>query len=286
MPAYFIYLATLIAIYVIVALAYAIPVGYTGLLNLGHIGLLALGAYTGAILTTNGILFWLALPAAMVVTGLVGWLLAWPSRRIKGDYYALVTLGFTFVVTAVLLNWMSLTQGPFGITGIARPAGFVAPARYLLLVLVITVAVAGFVHRLMSSPFGRALESVRDDEEAAESLGKPVEKLKVISLTVSAALVGLAGALLAHFIQFINPQIFGLDNVLWVLAALVVGGLASVRGAIWGMVLLYALFEPLRFLHISPDVVGSLRLIIFSTLLLATVLVRPRGLFGRAQLGQ
>ena len=125
--AYLIHTLTLAAIYIMVALSYALPVGYTGMLNLGHIGLLAVGAYTAAILTTSGISFWLALIAAALITGIIGFFLALPARRIKGDYYALMTLGFTFVMNAVLLNWIKVTQGPFGITGISRPAGFTDP---------------------------------------------------------------------------------------------------------------------------------------------------------------
>lgn len=284
MAAYLIHTLTLIGIYIIVALSYAIPVGYTGMLNLGHIGLLAIGAYTAAILTVKGVSFWLGLIVAAAITGFAGFLLALPARRIKGDYYALITLGFTFVVNAILLNWINMSGGPFGISGIKRPAGFAEPVSFLLLVLVFLVLTALFVYRLVKSPLGRALESVRDDDLVAESLGKPTAKLRIISLFVSAIIVGVAGALLAHFIQFINPQVFWLDNVLWVLAGLVVGGLASFEGAIWGMVILYVFSEPLRFLALPPGILGPLRLMIFSILLLLVILFRPKGIMGRAQL--
>ena len=284
MIAYLTYILTLIAIYVIVNLAYAIPVGYTGMLNLGHVGLFAVGAYTSAILTTNGVSFWLALPLAGLIAGVAGFLLALPARRIRGDYYALMTLGFTFVVSAVILNGGELTRGPLGITGIERPGGFTDPFTFFILCVVILGVVALFVYRLVSSPFGRALEAVRDDDLVAKSLGKPTGKLRVISLTVSAVIVGIAGALLAHFLQFINAQVFWLDNVVFVLAALVVGGLASFPGAIAGTVLLIAFQESVRFLPIVPDLVGSLRLAVFALLLLAVVLFRPKGLLGRAQL--
>ena len=267
-----------------VALSYALPVGFVGMLNLGHIGLLAAGAYTAAILTTNGISFWLALIAASLVTGIVGFFLALPARRIKGDYYALMTLGFTFVMNAVLLNWIKVTQGPFGITGISRPHGFTDPKAFFVLTLVFLGVTAWFVYRVMRSPFGKALEAVRDDELVAESLGKPTGKFRIVSLLVSAVIVGIAGALLAHFIQFINPQVFWLDNVVWILAALALGGLASFRGAIAGMILLFAIQESIRFLPIPPALVGSLRLSVFAVLLLLVVLYRPKGLFGRAQI--
>ncbi|MBI2034025.1 MAG: branched-chain amino acid ABC transporter permease [Candidatus Liptonbacteria bacterium] len=281
---YLIHTLTLAAIYIMVALSYSLPVGYAGMLNLGHIGLLAVGAYTAAILTTSGISFWLALIAAALISGIFGFFLALPARRIKGDYYALMTLGFTFVINAVLLNWIKLTKGPFGITGIPRPSGFTDPLAFLVLTLVFLGFTAWFVHRVLGSPFGKALEAVRDDDLVAESLGKPTAKLRLTALFISAVIVGLAGALLAHFIQFINPQIFWLDNVVWILAALALGGLASFRGAVIGMLILFAIFELIRFLSIPAALLGPLRLIIFSLLLLLVVLYRPKGIFGRAQI--
>lgn len=281
---YLIHNLTLASIYVIVALSYALPVGYAGMLNLGHIGLLGVGAYTAAILTTNGFSFWFGLVAAAVVTGLTGLLLALPARRIKGDYYALMTLGFTFVANTVFLNWLSVTKGPYGITGIPRPTLFADPLPFLLLVLGGTAAVGWFVWKVIKSPFGKALEAVRDDDLVAESLGKPTGKLRIVSLLISAIIVGIAGAFLAHFIRFINPQVFWLDNVVWILAALAIGGLASFRGSIAGMILLFAIQEAIRFLDIQPGLVGPLRLAIFALALLAVVLFKPKGIFGRAQI--
>ncbi len=284
MPAYLVHVLTLSGIYAIISLSYAIPVGYTGLLNLAQVGLLGVGAYAMAILTTRGVSFWIALPLAMLITGIIGFLLALPSRRIKRDYYALVTLGFIFVVQAVALNWSSLTQGPFGISGIRRPVGFVETQSYMLLVAFFLLVTGLFVWRFVHSPFGKALEAVRDDDVVAESLGKRTGKLRVVALTTAAVLVGLAGGLLAPFIQFINPSTFGLDSAVWILSIIVVGGLASFPGTLLGVVVLNLIFEPLRFLNISSALVGPLRQIIFSSLLLLVVMFRPKGLLGRAQL--
>jgi len=284
MFAYFVHTLTLGAIYVIVSLSYAIAVGYTGILNLGHVGLLAIGAYTSAILVTKGISFWLALPAAGALAGILGFLLALPSRQIKGDYYALMTLGFTFVVNTVLLNWQSLTRGPFGIWGIERPEGFTAPLGFLSLSLIFLIVIAFLVYRIIHSPFGRALEAVRDDELVAESLGKPTGKLKIAALTISAVIVGIGGALLGSFLMFINPQVFWLDTAVLILAMLVVGGLASFQGAILGTIVLFIFLEGARFLPFSPDLVGALRLMVLALLILLVVLFKPKGILGRAQL--
>ena len=281
---YFIYIITLITIYAMIALSYQFSIGYTGLLNFAQVGLLGIGAYSQAILVTHKVPFFEALIISMLITGAVGFLLALPSRRIKNDYYALVTLGFMFVVNAVILNWTDVTGGPFGISGITRPAGFSTPDNFLFLVLVIFGLMAAFSYRVMHSPFASALEAVRDDDQVAESLGKPTGKLRIVAMIISALMVGIAGALLAHFIQFINAQVFWLDYVVFVLACVVLGGLASFWGAITGTILLYVFTEPLRFLPLPPGVLGPLRLVMYCALLIVFVLFRPKGLMGRAQL--
>ena len=285
MDAYLIHLGSLVGIYILMSISFNLVVGYTGLLNLGHVGLMAIGAYASAILMkTAGLPFPVALLGAATLTMLVATLLAIPARKIRGDYYALVTLGFMFVVFAVLVNWESLTRGTLGIPGVPRPEGFTSNTMYLLLVGAITAITFWFLDRLVNSPFGRALEAVRDDEEVAQALGKPVFKLKVIAMAVSGFVVGLAGALLAHFVQFISPGMFWLDLLIWALAGMMIGGVASMRGTVLGVVVLFCLLEPMRFLDLPSAYVGPLRLLIMLALLLLIVLYKPRGIMGRAEL--
>ncbi|MBI4592211.1 branched-chain amino acid ABC transporter permease [Candidatus Uhrbacteria bacterium] len=285
MDAYLIHLGSLVGIYILMSLSFNLVVGYTGLLNLGHVGLMAIGAYVSAILMkTAGLPFAVGLLGAATLTMLVATLLAIPARKIRGDYYALVTLGFMFVVFAVLVNWESLTRGTLGIPGVPRPEGFTSNTMYLLLVGAITAVTFWFLDRLVNSPFGRALEAVRDDEEVAQALGKPVFKLKVIAMAVSGFVVGLAGALLAHFVQFISPGMFWLDLLIWALAGMMIGGVASMRGTVLGVVVLFFLLEPVRFLDLPSAYVGPLRLLIMLALLLLIVLYKPRGIMGRAEL--
>jgi ABC-type branched-subunit amino acid transport system permease subunit len=220
----------------------------------------------------------------MGLTAILAGLMALPAKKIKGDYFALVTLGFMFVTSAVFINWDSVTRGTLGIPGIPRPEWFMTNDRFLWLAVGTTTLVYFFLQRLVNSPFGRALEAVRDDEEVAESLGKPVFKLRLIALVVSGALVGLAGAYLAHYIQFISPNSFWLDLLVWALAGMILGGMASMPGSVLGTVLLFALSEPLRFLPIPSNLVGPLRLMIFMGLLIFLVIYRPKGIMGRAQL--
>jgi ABC-type branched-subunit amino acid transport system permease subunit len=286
MSGYLIHVLTIFVIEAMVVLSYAIAVGSLGYVNFGQVALLAVGAYASAALTLRGISFWVAVPLAVMITGAVALLLALPTRRIRGDYYALMTLGFLFVVQAVILNWTDVTQGTLGLIGIGRPAGFGAPADYLILSAIILLAVGAFVYRLVSSPYGAALGAIRDDEEVAKTLGKPSFFLKVSALTLSGILVGCAGALLAHFLQFINAQVFWLDRAVWFLAALVIGGLGSFRGALIGIFILTASFEVIRFLPLDPTVIGPVRNIFYSLILIVVLLVRPKGVCGRVQLEQ
>lgn len=285
MDAYLIHLSSLVCIYILMSLSFNLVVGYTGLLNLGHVGLMAIGAYVSAILVKSLELpFPLAILGAAFLTMIVAAVLAIPARKIRGDYYALVTLGFMFVVFAVLVNWEAVTRGTLGIPGIPRPEGFTTNTMFLFLTVGITAAVFLFLDRLVHSPFGRALEAVRDDEEVAQALGKPVFKLKLIAMAVSGFVVGIAGALLAHFVQFISPNMFWLELLVWALAGMMIGGVASMRGTVVGVVILFGLLEPMRFLDLPSAYVGPLRLLIMLSLLLLIILYKPRGLMGRAEL--
>ncbi len=286
MSGYLLHIITLMAIEMIIALSYAIAVGFLGYINFGQVALLAVGAYTAAILTIQGVPFWAAALLAALLTGVAAFLLALPARRIRGEYYALMTLGLIFVVQAVILNWTDMTRGTLGLIGIARPAGFTASSDYLLLVLLALLVVAVFVHRLVSSPYGAALEAVRDDEEVAETLGKPTTFLKISALTISGLLVGFTGAFYAHFLQFINAQVFWLDRAIWYLGILVIGGLGSFRGALLGVVIFNVSFELIRFLPLDPSVLGPARNMLYALVILVVLLVRPKGVWGRVQLEQ
>ncbi len=285
MPVFLIHISTLVTIYIIIALSLNLVMGYTGLVNFGHIGLLGVGGYVSAVFTTRfDWPFVFGFIAAGLVTAGFAALLSLLSRKIKDDYFALLTLGFMFVTSAIFINWTEMTRGTLGIRGITRPEGFSEPLTFFLLVLLVCVASFLFLHQTVSSPFGRVLEAIRDDDLVAESLGKNVQKAKLVAMTISGLFVGLAGSLLAHFLRFINPGTFWLDPLVIALAGVVIGGLASLRGSVVGIVLVFAVSESLRFLSIPSSLIGPLRLIIFMFVLLVMILWRPKGIFGRAEL--
>ena len=286
--AYFIHLLILVGIYLILAISLQISIGFTGMLNLGHIAFFAIGAYTSALLVLNGFPFWLALLSAGIVAMVFGYALSLPIKKLKGDYLALATMGFSFVVYAVLLNWTELTRGPLGIPGIPKPSflgiNFSSNFSFLILILIITLVCYFLINRITNSPFGKVLESIRDDELASKTLGKNTSKAKSISLMVSAFFAGIAGSLYAHYITFIDPSSFTLMQLIPVLCIVIIGGLASMKGTLIATFIIVLLPEPLRFIGFPSSVVGPMRQIIYALFLLLILLYKPKGIYGKVEM--
>ena len=230
MEGYLIHLLILIGIYLILAISLQLAVGFTGLLNLGHIAFYCIGAYTSALLALNNFPFWLCFSLAGIVAMLFGFLLSIPTNKLKGDYLALATMGFSFVIYAVVLNWTSLTRGPLGLPGIPKPSlfGISFSNNFSFLILTAIIALISYliVKKITISPFGKVLEAIRDDELATRVLGKNTFKIKTYALGISAFFAGIAGSLYSHYITFIDPSSFTLLQLIPVLCIVVIGGLA------------------------------------------------------------
>jgi len=286
--AYLIHLLILIGIYLILALALQIALGFSGLLNLGHIAFYCIGAYTSALLASAGWPWWLCFVSAGLLAMFFGFLLSLPTNKLKGDYLALATLGFSFVIYAIALNWVGLTRGPLGLPGIPKPEilgiNFSSNLSFLILVLFINLLVYLLVRRIVNSPFGKAMQATRDDELAAKVLGKNTFKIKTISLMISAFFAGLAGSLYASYITFIDPSSFTLMQLIPIFCIVIIGGLASLKGTAIACVILVLLPEPLRFIGFPSSVVGSMRQIIYALLLLLILIYRPKGFYGQVEL--
>jgi len=286
--AYFIHLAILVGIYLILALSLQLALGYTGLINLGHIAFFAIGAYVSALLTLNGIPFIIAIILAGIISAFFGFLLSIPTNKLKGDYLALATLAFTFVVYAVTLNWTSLTRGPLGLPGIPKPSifglSFSSNLSFLILTLIIVLAVYFTIKRMVDSPFGKVLEATRDNELATKVLGKNTFKIKSIALATSAFFAGISGSLYAHYITYIGPSSFTIMQLIPILCIVIIGGLASLRGTIIATIILILLQEPLRFIGFPSSIVGPMRQIIYALILLLILIYRPKGFFGKVEL--
>ena len=283
--AYLLHLLIIICIYAILSMSLNLAIGFTGLLNLGHIAFYAVGAYTSALLALKlGVPFWIGLVAGGLVAGGFGYLLSFPTLKLKGDYLALGTLGFSFIVEAVLKNWTSLTRGPLGLPGIPKPEFFGMKIgsleSYTVLVLVFVVVTYLVLQLIVKSPFGRVMRATRDDEIAAKTLGKNTFRTKAKVLVLSAFIAGVAGSLYAHYITFIDPTSFSINEIILVFSMVLVGGTGSLTGSVFGAILLILLPEPLRFLPLPSSIVGGMRQAIYALLLIVVIMRRPQGLIG------
>lgn len=286
--AYLIHLLILIGIYLILAVSLQLAVGFAGLLNLGHIAFYCVGAYVSALLALLGLPFWLCFLSAGIIAMLFGFLLSLPTNKLKGDYLALATLGFSFVIYALALNWTSLTRGPLGLPGIPKPAlfGFTFSSNLSFLILTFVIVLVSYfiIKKIILSPFGRVLQAVRDDELAARILGKNTFKIKSYALGISAFFAGLAGSLYAHYITFIDPSSFTLLQLIPVIAIVIIGGLASLKGTIIATIILVLLPEPLRFIGFPSSIVGPVRQVIYALFLLLILIYKPKGFYGKVEL--
>jgi len=286
LPPYLGALFLLIGINALLAVSLNLVNGVTGQFSLGHAGFMALGAYTAAWLSTGPLasLFLTEMSsqlglactvlAAALVAGSAGWLVGLPSLRLRGDYLAIVTLGFGEIIRVGLLNDNAL-GGARGFIGIP-PAGGAAWVFGLLALACLAC------HRVMESSLGRALLSVREDETAAEALGVDTTRCKVRAFAASAAGAGVAGALFAHQESFIHPGSFDFMKSVEIVVMVVLGGMGSMSGAVLAAVLLTVLPEALRPLKEITGV--DLRMVLYSLSLVLLMLFRPGGLLGRGEL--
>ncbi len=280
---YVLHVAILSGIYVVLTLSLNLITGFCGQFSLGHAGFYGIGAYTAALLAVHwDCPFLLNLPAAAATAGLAGFLIGLPTLRLGGIYLAMATLGFGEIIHLVLLNWLALTRGPLGIPAIPGPAlpglDLGTPARLYYVALALAVLTTLAVARLVDSRFGEAILAIREDEIAAEAMGVPTTRLKVITFTISAAIAGVAGGFFAHYASFVSPSSFTLVESILILSLLVFGGMGSVEGSIAGAVILTVAPEAFRFL-------AEYRMVIYGAILLGLIVFRPQGLLGGIHLG-
>ncbi|MBI2558681.1 branched-chain amino acid ABC transporter permease [Candidatus Woesearchaeota archaeon] len=276
---YFVILMTSLAFYTILVLALNLAVGFTGLINLGHMVFFGIGAYTSAILTTHGIPWYFAFILAGLLASVLGTLIAAITVRLKGEYFAMVTLGLVFIATAISRNWISLTRGALGIPGVPDII------RDNFYYMIFSWAVAGlcilFLYKLTNSETGKVLQAIRDDETAAAILGKNTYFYKVLSIAISTFFAGIAGSLFAHHINFVDPSVFDLEFFIFVISMLIAGGLASLKGSIVGVFGLSIVSEAMRYIVVSPSLIGAVRDIVYVVILIIILIYKPKGIFGK-----
>jgi len=273
----------LIGVNVILAVSLNLINGFTGQFSIGHAGFYAVGAYASAAFSVyagpslretlsflpgeaqNAVLLVIGLALAAVLAGLAGLAVGIPSLRLRGDYLAIVTLGFGEIIRVLILNVDSI-GGARGFTGIPQLGNFF----WIYLFVTITVVT---IHNLVQSSYGRAFISIRDDEIAAEAMGVDTTRYKVLSFVISSMFAGIAGGLFAHFTMYLHPNSFTFLTSFYVIIMIVVGGLGSIEGAILGAILVIGGLEAFREF-------GAFRLVNFAVLLVIIMIYRPQGLLG------
>ncbi|MDR1955909.1 MAG: branched-chain amino acid ABC transporter permease [Treponema sp.] len=293
----------LCGIYIILALSLNLINGFTGLFSLGHAGFMALGAYISALLTMSPaqkemnffmtpIISCLAqvelpfIPALIIagsVSALAGFLIGTPVLRLRDDYLAIATLGFSEIIRVVLTNAQSITNGALGLKGLPRYAS-------TFMIWALTFLTIIFMAALVGSAFGRSCKAVRDNEIAAAAMGIPVAKVKIQSFTIASFIAGIGGALLGHLMSTIDPKMFTFSLTYNILLIVVLGGNGSITGSVLAAIIVTISMEALRFLDgplnlifIKTQGLPGLRMVVFSLLLLLVVIYRQQGLMGKRE---
>lgn len=272
---------TLTGMYAVLALGLNLIVGQAGLLNLGYVSFYAVGAYTYAILSTRfGVGFWPGLVAGGAAAAAFSAVIGLPTLRLRGDYFAIVTLGLGEITRILLNNWDSVTGGPNGISDIARPVlfGFTLsrPLHFYYLILAIAVLTVIAMGRLMASRVGRAWIAVREDETAAEAMGIDTFRLKMLAFLLGSAWAGVVGVFFAAKMAFVSPESFTFSESVLILCMVVLGGMGSIPGIVLGALLLIALPEFFREFQ-------DYRMLAFGAALILMMIFRPQGLLGPAK---
>ncbi|MFP4085517.1 MAG: branched-chain amino acid ABC transporter permease [Desulfobacteraceae bacterium] len=261
-----------------------IMTGFTGQLNIAHAGFMGVGAYVSALLTSQfGLSFWIAMPLAAMSSALLGLLIGYPALRVRGIYFALTTLAFGELLFIVFDNWIAVTRGPMGITGIPSPSPITLTESVSIVfntkigfyyLCLFFVAFSIYLNReLLNSRLGRAMLAIRENEHLAQSIGVSVAQTKVLAFVLSTALCGIAGSLYAHYFKFISPVSFTLGEMFRYLTMLVVGGMGTVLGPLVGAVLFTVLPEVLRSLE-------AYQWLLYGLILMLCVAFMPEGIVG------
>lgn len=288
---YLLHIGIMLCIYIILVLSTNLTVGMANLLTMCQAAFYGIGAYIGTyFLMQFNMPFLLIALLVMLATGLTSLLVSYASVKLKGDYFILGTLGFQMIVYTILYNWVSVTRGPYGIPGIPSIKLFGVWSlngiyAYFFLALVLAIGVALVFSRLQHSPYGRMLKAIRTDELSAKALGRNTVRLKAWAFFISAAFAGVAGLVYASYVSYIDPTSFTLDESIFIITALFIGGIGSrVWGPIVGAAVVVILPELLRFVGLPDAVAANLRQVIYGLVLIVLMFVRPQGLLGDAKL--
>lgn len=283
---YLLHILIMCEIYLILALAMNLLAGYSGLLSLTQAAFYGIGAYAAALLLTQArATFPLALLGAIGINLIACLPVVWFAIRLRDLFFALATLAWQIIVFALLYNWTSFTNGPFGISGIPKPElfglSFSSLHSFAILGGVITLLVLVFFIGLHSTPLSRLFQGVRDDQLAMMSFGKKPAYLKTLAVVLSSGVSAIAGVLFATYFSYIDPTSFTLDESILIISIVLIGGLGTIKGSIAGALFYVLLPELLRFINIPDAIAANLRMMIYASVLILVVMYRPYGFFGK-----
>lgn len=273
---YILHLSILICIYTILAQSLSLVAGYSGQISLAHAGFYGIGAYVTALLSVNfGWSVMLTLPVAMIFSGLIAYIVSKVAVKTIDDYYIIITLGIQVVIFSVMNNWQAVTRGPLGIPGIPSISflnfEFDGKISFLLLSIFFSGLVWVILHNLSKAPFGRVLRALSEDEVYTKSLGKNVGQYKIVSFVISGMLASIAGVLYAHYISYIDPTSFTINESIFILSIVIIGGMRNLKGIFLAAVFLVLLPEALRFIGMPSTVAANVRQIIYGIALVLVI---------------
>lgn len=287
--AYIITVLILVGIYALFALGLNLQWGFAGLINFGHIAFMAIGAYAMVILNLHGVPLTLAILIGLAIAGGVGALLTMPAVRLKADYLAILTIGFSEIIRYIAINERWLTGGVGGLRGFSLPFKSLVPGEHynlFVLGLVWGSVLIAFVllQRLVKSPWGRVLKSIREDEDVAKVSGKNVSAYKMQAFLLGSVLAGFAGMMLAIYHSYISPYYYYPIETFYAWIIVILGGSANNLGTLIGALLLWAFLSGTRFLGplvpLSEFTFAALRMALVGVLLVILMLYRPQGILG------
>lgn len=282
---YLYYIILQVLFYIIISSSLNLVAGYTGVLSIAHAAFYGVGAYVAALMALKiNCPFIVNLICALLLTALLGLFVGIPSLRIKDESFIIATFAFQIITFSVMNNWISLTSGPMGLPGIPYPVifGWTVHSQndFLMIAGFFTVAVFLVCRRIVNSPLGRILKSIREDEPFASAAGKSTAFYKVLIFSISAGMASIAGVLYAHYITFIDPTSFTVMESIFIISIVIIGGAGSLWGPVVGSIVLVSLPELLRFVGLPSAVAANIRQILYGSLLVVFMIWRPRGLVG------
>ena len=287
---YFFHILIMINIYIILATSTNLLVGVTNLLSLGQAAFYGIGAYLSVYaLMVLQLPLTLAIIFVMIFTALFSLLIAYPTLKLKGDYFVLATLGFQLIVYTILYNWVDVTRGPFGISGIPGPKLFgiyevTGIVPFLILSSFLAIFTLYFFRQLLNSPFGLVLKGIRDDEISVQTIGRDTVKFKIWAFVLSSGFIGMAGMIYASYVSYIDPTSFNLDEAIFIITAVLIGGSGNLRGPVLGAIFVVVFPELLRFVGLPDSIAAHLRQIICGLLLILLMRLRPYGIWGEERI--